>query len=137
MLFLLLTNILTQTPIEFEHFLIHLDSGLKLRNADAFLQVRQPLHIVLVRINESLFTNCGILSISAISLILYSVQTCTSSAFQSSIVRVSVDIFTPTFNRRILFVTSAVSNLYGIRYPLSSICFSATSAELSTLNSKT
>ena len=49
MLFLLLTNILTQTPIEFEHFLINLDSGLKLRDADAFLQVRQPLHIVLVR----------------------------------------------------------------------------------------
>ena len=47
-LFLLLANVLAQTPVEFEHFRIHFDSSFKLCHAETFLQVRQSLHIVLV-----------------------------------------------------------------------------------------
>ena len=38
-LLLLLTNVLAQTPIEFEHFRIHFDSCFELCNVEAFLQV--------------------------------------------------------------------------------------------------
>ena len=47
-LFLLFANVLAQTPIEFEHFRIYFDSRFKLCHAETFLQVRHPLHIVLV-----------------------------------------------------------------------------------------
>ena len=78
--------------------------------------------------------------------------------FQDSIVRVWVEMFTPTLTsllwdaelvealRSVAEPAEAIeaasclsesSNLYGIKYPFSSICLTAFSADPSTLNSKT
>ena len=47
-LFLLLTDVFPNTPIEFEHFFVYSNRCFQLSDANTLFQVRQPLNIVLV-----------------------------------------------------------------------------------------